>query len=534
MHDPNSSDDGPSRESAPTRPPRADAPVAAPTKPARSREEALSRWDAALDASPVFANMFDEPKPAPKAEPEPAPPEVPMLEVPPTARPITGPVWPVTAPAIDDTPAELEVGIDALFGVASAPADSDPAVDLLVTITPNGPPLLDPSAGPITHLVLALDISASMNTPDKYPILTRALTGMLSDLRRDDAVPVLLSVVVFAHGAETLFREVLAKDLSPRQLLDAIDQSPLRFTRYTDIVGALSRAGRIAHDSVRTHKALPVRIYLMTDGRPQDAAGARVVMDRVNRLPVDIDGLSFGDDADISCLSSLISGARGGTVKHVRADTIEVAFGRIGDVAQRVVAPRAILDLELRNGTVGGAAYRFRPARYGYGDSAFERGTLFSRDLGSLETGRSYWLLFQVRLPVAQGAETEVGRITLRVPGYGGARVFERIVSIARHAGAAEAQPVPEVAAARDVVDALDSEDPQDNIRALRMRREMYAREQRDRFVVEAIDRAIAALERHGSLSALSQADQAVLISHTLSKRGSQKKAAPAREPAAS
>jgi len=505
-----SSDDAHSRESG--------AP-----KPVRTREERLSRWDAALDASPVFADMFEEKKDAPAAA-APAP----------AAQPITGPVWPETPPAIEDVPTELQVQIDALFGVSSAPADSDPAVDLLVTITPSGPALLDPKAGPVTHLVLALDISASMNTPDKYPVLTRALSGMLADLRRDDAVPVLLSVVVFAHGAQVLFREVLAKDVSPRQLLDAIDKSPMRFTRYTDVVGALSRAGRIARDSVQANKALPVRIYLMTDGRPQDVAGARVMMEKINKLAVDIDGLSFGDDADIACLSSLISGARGGSVKHVRPDTIEVAFGRIGDVAQRVVAPRAILDLELRSGVIGGAAYRFRPARYSYGDDAFELGRNFSRDLGTLESGRSYWLLFQVRLPVGKGTETEVGRITLRVPGFGGARLFEQLVSIQRHSGSVVAHAVPEVAAARDVMEALGSNDPQDNLRALRMRREIYAREQRDQFVIDTIDRAIAELERHGSLAALSQADQAVLISHTLSKRGNAKKAVSERQAAAS
>ena len=355
-----------------------------------------------------------------------------------------------------------------------------------------------------------------------------ALSGMLHDLRKDDAVPILLSVVVFAHGAEVLFSEMPVKELTPRKLLDALDKSPLRFTRYTDIVGALRRAGRIARDSVVAHRALPVRIYVLTDGRPQDVAGAREVMEMIHKLPVDIDGLSFGDDADIACLASLIGGARGGTVKHVRSDTIEVAFGRIGDVAQRVVAPRAILDLELRAGCVGGAAYRFRPARHRYGDDAFEDGRHFSRDLGTLESGRSYWMLFQIRLPTAKDAETEVGRVTLRVPGFGGARLYEKLVAIPRHNGDVVAQRTPEVAAARDVVDALDSDDPETTLRALKTRRELYGREHRDVTILEVIDRAIAELERHGTLAALSESDQATLVSHTLTKRGAAK-----RQPAA-
>ena len=47
-------------------------------------------------------------------------------------------------------------------------------------------------------------------------------------------------------------------------------------------------------------------------------------------------------------------------------------------------------------------AYRFRPARHRYGDDAFEGGKKFVRDLGTLESGRTYSLLFQVRLPVAK------------------------------------------------------------------------------------------------------------------------------------
>src|SRR5207248_804524 len=141
-------------------------------------------------------------------------------------------------------------------------------------------------------------------------------------LRKPEAAPVLLSVVVFAYGAETLFYGIDSKELAPRKLLDALDKSELRFTRYTDVVGALRRAGRIAIDSLQRNKAMPVRIVLLTDGRPQDVGGARGVMEKIHAMPVDLDGLGFGEDADIPCLTSLVAGGRGGTVKHVRADTI--------------------------------------------------------------------------------------------------------------------------------------------------------------------------------------------------------------------
>ena len=47
--------------------------------------------------------------------------------------------------------------------------------------------------------------------------------------------------------------------------------------------------------------------------------------------------------------------------------------------------------------------------------------TQFEVDLGTLESGRPYQLLFELRLPRARpGTETEVGRVSLRVPGFGG------------------------------------------------------------------------------------------------------------------
>src|SRR5262245_11187880 len=477
-----------------------------------SRKEERARWEAALDQSPVFA---DPTKPASELPP----PDAPAFSLV-DGGASGGAGWPIVAPRPDDTPASLDVGIDALFSVASAPAESAPAVDLLVTLTPNGPPLLDPKAGPIMHLVLALDVSASMNADDKYPVLTRALTNMLGELTREGAVSVLVSVVVFARGSQILFRDVPARELTARKLLDAIDHSPLRFTRYTDIVGALSRAGRIAADSVQRNKALPVRIYVLTDGRPQDVPGARAVMKRIHSLPVDIDGLSFGDDADVAYLSNLISGQRGGTVKHVRSDTIEVAFGRIGELAQRVVTPRAILDVELRPGVVGGSAFRFRPLRYNYGDDAFENGRRFSRDLGTLESGRSYWLLFQVRLPVAQAAETEIGSITLRLPGFGGPRVFERLASIQRHGGGDGPKTGEDLIAARKAAAASrEAPDPAVMIETLRARRDQYAQDQRDPASIDVIDRAIEALLKTGSLASLSQTDQAALAAQALARR---------------
>jgi uncharacterized protein YegL len=446
--------------------------------------EVLQRYSAMLDESPVFAGS-----------------DVQVL------RPL-------------DPAHGLAVDIDAKFEAPSAPADAEPVTHLLLTITPEGPPLLDPASGPVAHVVLALDISLSMNAADKYPVLTEALTGMLYELRSQSAAEVLVTVVVFAYGSATLLSAVPSKSLDPRQVLASIDASPLRFGRYTDIAGALQRSGVAAKRSLQANRAMPVRIYLLTDGRPQDMQGAREVLAKIARMPVDVDGLAFGADADVKALQDLVAGGRGGTVKQVRAETLSEAFGRIGEVAQRVVTNRALFELDLRSGVIGGAAFRFRPARHAYGDTAFEGGTRFTADLGTLESGRPYSMLFEVRLPRAKaGTETEIGRVSLRLPGYGGPRCWERHLSVPRHEGAAVAAD-PDVAAARDVLAALAGDDPQATLKALRIRREIYVAERRDRHVLGVIDKAIAEIEERGTLTALSAAEHATLLSHTCTAGG--------------
>jgi uncharacterized protein YegL len=476
----------PSLPSMPSLPPLEPAGPELPAVDADAPEhKKVERWNQVLNASPVFAGQGD-------------------FEVKTPSAPAAG---------------ALELAVNARFEFASAPTDAEPVVHMLVSVAPYGAALMADHPGPVAHIVLALDLSKSMDTPEKYPVLGRALAGMFRELRSKWAHEVLVSVVAFAYGAETLVRAVPSSQLDEREVLRLLDSWDKRFTRYTDVVGALHRCGRIARDSVRTHRAMPVRIYLLTDGRPQDMPGARAVMAKIAKMPVDVHGLAFGEDADVDALTDLISGSRGGTVKHIRIDTIGEAFGRIGEVAQLVVANRALLDVELRPGVIGGDAYRYRPGRHRFPKGSFDKGAHFTTDLGTLESGRTYSLVFQLRLRRTKRTETEVGRITLRIPGYGGPRVFEKIVSLPRHPGAETGERDPEVQAALDVVSAIAGNDAAATLKALRTRRGLYAQERRDTHVLFVIDKAIQELERHGNLLGLTASEHATLVSHTLTTR---------------
>lgn len=467
------------------------------------------------DALPAEEEAPESPVVAPIA----APVVQPVLQ--PVVAPVVAPVaGPVVAPLPNVHTGPASVGIDVRFELHSAPADGAPVVHALVDLEPSGAPLIDGTDGPLAHVVLALDLSASMNDPRKYPVLTRALEHMLVDLKHAREGDVLVSLVVFAYGSETLLRAQPASQLDPREVLQLIDRSPLRFTRYTDLAGALSRAGRIAYDGHLAMPRVPVRVYVLTDGQPQDIELARHKARVLRRVPVDVHGLAFGDDADLGTLQELLCGGRGGTVKHVRSDTLESAFERIAEVARRVVAKRALLDVELKNGVVGGASYRFRPARHAYGKQAFDGGRHFHTDLGTLESGRRYSLLFQVRLPKSEHDETEIGRLTLRIPGEGGPVTFERLLFIARHPGAESPEADAAVVEARHVVEAVGADDPQAHLKALRARRRLYLEEKRDPYIIELIDRAIEEMEKRGSLEALTNGERAALQSHTQSVIG--------------
>jgi len=412
--------------------------------------------------------------------------------------------------------AHATLALHAKYEVSSVSGDDPPLLGVLVELEASGTPLRRAGAGPVAHVVLALDVSASMNVADKFPVLREAVAGMLDELRAPGAAAVLVSVVIFAKGAAVVLRDRPATQLRAGPLFDAIVRHPICFTRYTDVAGALDRAGRIAWEQSQAARTLPIRIYLLTDGKPQDLARAREAAERCGKVTCDLHALAFGADADVRVLQDLFAGRRGGTVKSVRRGTIGDAFERIAEVAQRVVATRCRVQADLAPGVVGGAAFRYRPARVRFPDPAFAGGKRFSADLGTIETDRPYSLLLEVRPPETSDPVSDLGTVTVRIPGYGGPiETSIRLIVPRTPPGAPPGEPDREVRAARDILDALDDSDPHAALRALRLRRTLYEHERRDPGLLAILDHAIGLLERTGSLAALSPGEHATLLAHT-------------------
>ena len=207
-------------------------------------------------------------------------------------------------------------------------------------------------------------------------------------------------------------------------------------------------------------------------------------------------------------------------MKLVRPETLADAFDRIADVAQRVVGNRAIVEFEPGRGVMARAAYRYRPGRHKFGEAAFNGGSTFRTDLGALESGRTYSLLFELRIPEATLDFTDVGRIAVNVSRTGGVRTFGTRVVVRRTTDRELPEPDADVVAAHDVLAALSGGDAETQLRALRVRRQVYVEERRDPRVIAVIDKAIRSLETEGSLAALSATEYATLQSHTCTAGG--------------
>jgi len=427
----------------------------------------------------------------------------------------------VSAPAAptDDAP-HLEVGIEARCEWGSVAAEANAALRILVTLTPSGPTLASLTGGHAVHLVLALDISKSMDHRDKFPVLEEALVGLLDELHTEGAPDSLLSVVVFARGAQTLFRAIPASSITANELLTAVRNSKYLFGTYSDAVGALSRASRIGLDSHRSNRALPVRIVFLTDGKIQDLDGARHKVARIGHMPIDFGAIAFGAESDVERLQSIFGGQRGATVIHARSDTLGDVFRSLGASGRRVGARLALLRFETAAGVVGGSAYRYRPARHAYGPAAFEKGRVFETDIGTLEVDRAYSLVFEVRLPQTTEHDTEIGRITLRVPSFGGPQEHRQVLAIPRHFGTVSMPADPLVSEACAIVEAIDHKGTEQLLASLRARRRLYFEERRDPYLIEVIDRAIVEVEAGGDLRSLSNQDRSALAAHTASVHG--------------
>jgi len=79
-----------------------------------------------------------------------------------------------------------------------------------------------------THLYMVLDVSGSMNTPEKYPLLRQAIPQLIQSLSDDD----FLTIVLFSKGYDLILSEPIRAIRSKiKNILERIDHSGVMFGR---------------------------------------------------------------------------------------------------------------------------------------------------------------------------------------------------------------------------------------------------------------------------------------------------------------
>jgi hypothetical protein len=351
--------------------------------------------------------------------------------------------------------------------------------------------------GPGADLALVLDVSGSMDRPDRYPLLCEAVRRLVGGLRPQDRVSVTLfssraaTVVPFTPGDEA------ARD--PDAIVRAMNNSGLLFENTMLAPGlrlALDGFGRgeVAAGRVR-------RTYLLTDGELHDTPASVNALTGFRPRLVEVHAYGFGDGFNAAALKQLVSDQIGGAVKPIlNEEDIVRTFAHVAAVNRRLIGQNGKLSITFAPDVVCGDAWVFKPSNRYLGPV---RGQRIEYVIGGVEADRPYSLLLEVRLPPA-GGRVGVVEVEWFVKDE---RVTHRLEVTARRGP--DGRRVEDVRRALDVLHALRTgDDKEAQLASYKARRELAEIEGRDPNLIAALDKAIAGLTKLAAGQPLDMLDQ--------------------------
>jgi hypothetical protein len=390
---------------------------------------------------------------------------------------------------------ELAIRLAAAFDCEAYPAGEDSLAYCLVSLQVSaGEEAL--AAGEDADICLVLDVSGSMDKPNRYPLLREAVRRMIADLAPADRI----SITVFSDRAETVVPLVLGADAADGEsdLLLCMDRSNLLFGPRTLLAPGL----RLALDELDRHRRSTDRVrrlYVLTDGELHDAEACLNVLALTRPRRAEVHVFGFGDEFDAAALKRLVSDQLGGTVKPIcNEQDILRTFAHVARVNRRLIGRDGTVKVAFRPQVVCGDGWMFQPkSRYLGPIGGAGR---FEHTFGALEAGRIYSWLVELRLPAdeEQAALTPVASAeAIWIQGDKTASCHSEF-NAPRVSRATSEEP-PAVAAsvkrAYDVLNALrNREDIDLELASLRARRELAVLERRDPNLIAALDKMIEGL----------------------------------------
>ena len=394
------------------------------------------------------------------------------------------------------------------------PMDSDPLVQFAVTFSNRDD--VDLSQVDVTaHICLVLDISGSMDNPDKYPLLLQAIPCIIDTLSDNDW----LSIILFSTRSELIWSNDIGSSRGRKQeIIQRIDQSGVKFEQTY-----LSQGLRLAIDEIKYFSQYRPdavnRLYILTDGQLHDNEVCYNLNSELRNLDLEINSYGFGQDFAEETMRQIIAGCPGGRVKCVYdQNELPKEFAYIGKVAGNLIATDAELELRLSPNVIPGDAFRFEPGTKWLG-AIDGRTRLFSTQIGGLEKGRIYKYCFETRLKPSQKDREQIATATLSYNFQGQPETVNQEIFINRSKEQFRySMTDDEIAGWFSWLDGLRTNDPKAQMASLQARLKILSRAGADADQIALIKQVIDKLAREGTLEGLSEVEKRRLRADDVTK----------------
>lgn len=353
---------------------------------------------------------------------------------------------------------------------------------------------------PVHHL-LVLDISGSMNEPDKYPVLVEAVDFYMRTVADDD----LVTLIPFSTASDVLVGalpvgHVRAQHPSVDALLSAW---PHRF-QGTHMATALMHAFKHIKDARQRGFTGVERLNCLTDGILGDYLPCHLAAQRIHELGVSVSVFGFGADFDAATADALVAEVEG-TVRYVPTGGNELKeyFGHMARTSRRIALRRAELSIEVSPNVTCFDVFVCRPHERHVGNFADQQSPLVKRHLGELEHSKTYIFLAELR---PWQAVPEIGKIHFHATAVSGP--VHKVLPLRPVFGAHSAPQDPVVQMMATSLGTLIKKDRDTQIAALEARVELYKREGRAPQHIASLENQLKVLQRGGSVQDLSADDR--------------------------
>jgi hypothetical protein len=329
-----------------------------------------------------------------------------------------------------------------------------------------------------TDTVLVLDVSRSMDRPDKYPLVRSATAMLASHLGAKDR----LAAILFSTGSDAVLG-LGGPCPGPETLAVRMDASQIRHGG-TNLAPGLLRA----LEELQSAGRIPARVYCLTDGQIFDAGAARPLILALSEFGATVQFFGFGENWDIHQLQLLANLTPDGWVKPIlNTEDVERIFGRIGETAAGTIAARVYVHFDFAPAVVCGDFFRFRPIEKHLG--SLTSGS--SDTIRAFEDVRTYSWLLEVRLPTDSGT-AEIGQVTIQGDAES---VAPTVWSISIPRGNALGKPCDRAIRARDILHGLRDNSPGTELKRYQAMVSLYREEKRDPELILALERRIGVLQ---------------------------------------